>query len=745
MSIRHVPGTKNVVADALSRDPFVKPVSQRLLSESYTDLLQQASDVDNSCVQDVFRLTCHPQAMTDSSLSAEQPLSMSGDDVSAALDTQDAWDRGTQQRAISLGDHLEGLGNGGQDTLHTWSTEELRARQLQDAAIARVIFFVDRKLRPSRRERAHENHLALKLLRQWQRFQLKDGILYRVFKDPLTNIKRFQYVVPDSLKSDALAGVHDLAGHQGQPRTLSLARQRFFWYDMEKDVRNHVKTCMRCVLSKTPEPAARAPLQSIRTSAPLELVCIDFWSAEDRNNKSVDVLVITDHFTKMAHAFPCQDQTAKKVAKKLWDNFFCVYGFPTRLHSDQGASFESDLIAELMELAGVHKSHTSPYHPMGNGGTERFNRTLGNMLRSLPLQSKQKWPQMVQTMTFVYNCTVHETTGFAPFYLMFGRVPRLPVDLMFRNVSHDEGIADYDTYVKSLACDLQSAMQVAQRNSRLEQRHQADQYNKRVKGLALSIGDRVLVANKGCRGKRKLADRWEHDVYIVVASKPSLHIYKVQDSEGNTRVLHRNLLLPVNFLPLSVSPDDATLSQEAGFDFSGESVSEAHLSDHSFEDALPPIGADLSCQDGSLDRTSSWVAEQSSIQSDFDVSDVAVSGSFHTDVASTVAVPGSLHLDVPLCDVPDASVGAEVDPGDAAQHVTFAAPPNPPHNTDHTDFTAPPIPARNTVTDHPDYVHPLPTSRFGRVIRPVCRLIESMAQLQSILGGDEAVGHVIHV
>ena len=267
-------------------------------------------------------------------------------------------------------------------------------------------------------------------------------------KDPLTRHKRFQFVVPDSLQSEVLAGVHEHAGHRGQPRTLSLARQRFLWYDMEKDVRNHMRTCHRCILSKTPEPAARAPLENIRTSAPLELVCIDFWSAEDRNNKSVDVLVITDHFTKLAHAFPCQDQTAKKVAKKLWDEFLCVYGSAQRIYSDQGANFESKLVAELLELSGVGKSRMSPYHPMGNGTTDRFNCTLGNMLRSLPTRAKHKWPQLIQSMTFVYNCTAHETTGFAPFYLMFS--PRLPVDLMFRNVLHDDTVCDYNTYVKTL-------------------------------------------------------------------------------------------------------------------------------------------------------------------------------------------------------------------------------------------------------------------------------------------------------
>ena len=86
---------------------------------------------------------------------------------------------------------------------------------------------------------------------------------------------------------------------------------------------------------------------------------MDFWSAEDSKQRSVDVLVITDHFTKLAHAFPCANQTAKQVAKKLWDNVFCVYGFPERIHSDQGTHFQSNLIAELLSLAGVAKSRTT--------------------------------------------------------------------------------------------------------------------------------------------------------------------------------------------------------------------------------------------------------------------------------------------------------------------------------------------------------------------------------------------------
>lgn len=353
---------------------------------------------------------------------------------------------------------------------------------------------------PSRRERTGETHKVIKTLKQWEKVKILDGILYRVCKDVLTWKRKLQYVVPSSLVKQVLQGIHDEAGHQVQGRTLSLARQRFFWVSLERDVREYVKCCKRCVVSKTPEPEGRAPLESIKTSSPLELVCIDFWSAENSSGRSVDVLVITDHFTKMAHAFPCKDQSAKQVARLLWYRYFCVYGFPERIHSDQGANFESQLIHDLLEVAGVRKSRRTAYHLMGNGLVEWFNRTLGGTIRALPPRAKQKLPQMLQSLTFTYNCTAQESTGFAPFYLMFGRVPELPVDVMFSSVERDDVLIDYDAYVRRLKDDLKEALALAQRNAEVSQRRQADLYNKRSKGCNIEIGDQVLLANKGERG-----------------------------------------------------------------------------------------------------------------------------------------------------------------------------------------------------------------------------------------------------
>ncbi|KAI5620950.1 hypothetical protein C0J50_19553 [Silurus asotus] len=405
----------------------------------------EAEEVDGDGVRDVFR-----QGAQNLQIRLQPCLALPPDsaNVKACLSSHDQWEETSQARAVQLIQSYQDFVPAGSDTLPTIAVDEIHEMQEADSVISRVMFFMNAKRQPARRERANMNAKTLSLFRQWDKLKIMDGILYRVMQDPHSKHKRYQLVLPTSLKDQVLKGVHDLAGHQGQARTIHLARQRFFWPGMGNDICNYIKCCQRCILAKAPKPSARAPLECIKTSMPMELVCLDFWTAEDGKKRSVDVLVMTDHFTKLAHAFPCANQSAKQVARKLWDRVFCVYGFPSRIHTDQETNFESALLKELLKLSGVAKSHTTAYHPMGNGGVKRFNRTLGSMLRTLPLKEKHKWSEQIQTLTFAYNATVHETTGYAPFQLMFGRVPRLPVDVMFRQVLRDPVVVDHGTYLK---------------------------------------------------------------------------------------------------------------------------------------------------------------------------------------------------------------------------------------------------------------------------------------------------------
>ena len=103
-----------------------------------------------------------------------------------------------------------------------------------------------------------------------------------------------------------------------------------------------------------------------------------------------------------------------------------------RDYSDQGQIFESNLIRQLRAIAGVEKSGTTPYHPMGNGQCERFNQTLLKMVGTLEEYEKSDWKAHVPTLTHAYNATFHHnTTGYSPYLLMFGRHSRLAIDAFF--------------------------------------------------------------------------------------------------------------------------------------------------------------------------------------------------------------------------------------------------------------------------------------------------------------------------
>lgn len=201
--------------------------------------------------------------------------------------------------------------------------------------------------------------------------------------------------------------------------TTSLVHDHFFWPHMQSDIERYVTKTCTCLKQKKPCHDTKAPLVNIVTTQPFELVCIDFL--EQCKGGYEYILVIVDHFTHFTQAYATTSKSGKTVANLIFIDFALKFGFPSRIHHDQG-EFENQLFSQLRELSGVAESRTTPH-----GRVEWLKRTLLQMLRTLTEKQKSNWKESLNKLMFAYNCTRCDVTGYSPFYLLYGRSQRLPV------------------------------------------------------------------------------------------------------------------------------------------------------------------------------------------------------------------------------------------------------------------------------------------------------------------------------
>uniref|UniRef100_A0A7N9AYF5 Gypsy retrotransposon integrase-like protein 1 n=1 Tax=Mastacembelus armatus TaxID=205130 RepID=A0A7N9AYF5_9TELE len=431
--------------------------------------------------------------------------------------------------------------------------EQLSEAQKTEPIIGPVLQWKQVGSRPRFRELKAFSPKTKCLFREWEKLVLdSDCILYRA------TAARKQLVLPEQYKKMVLEELHNNMGHQGVDRTVSLVRDRFFWPYMQSDIEHYVTKACCCIKQKKPCHESRAPLTNIVTTQPFELVCIDFLHLDKCRGGYEYILVIIDHFTRFAQAYATTSKSGKTAANLIFNDYALKFGFPSRIHHDQGGEFENQLFSQLKTLSGVAGSRTTPYHPMGNGQVERMNRTLLQMLSTLTETQKSNWKDSINKLMYAYNCTCCEVTGYSPFYLLFGRSPRLPVDMFF-GLCPGSGPNDLRDYVDKWKKGMEEAYAIANENAKKAAEKSKRRYDTKVRSSVLLPGERVLVKNLTPRGgPGKLRDYWEEVIHTVVRQiGPDLPIYEVrpEKGKGRARVVHRNLLMSCDHLPFEQEPE----------------------------------------------------------------------------------------------------------------------------------------------------------------------------------------------
>ena len=336
-----------------------------------------------------------------------------------------------------------------------------------------------------------EEKLARKIVLESRHFDLLDGILHH--ENPHSPGK-WCLAVPVSLRSALLADAHGglFAGHLGEKRVYDRLRRSYWWQGMRSDVRKHCRSCLPCATRRGVGRATHPPLQPIPVGGPFHCIGVDILKLPLTYDGNQYVLVFLDYLTKWVEAFPIKDQKAETVARVLVEEVICRHGAPERLLSDRGSNFLSELVAEVCRLMQIKKINTSGYHPQTDGLVERFHRTLISMLSRYVEKHARDWDHYLPYMLYAYRVTAQESTRESPFFLLYGRDARQPLEEAL-DCPTSAYMVDLDDYKSELVQGLTSAWDTAAECIKSAQNHQKSVYDRSAKTMKYRVGDRVMV------------------------------------------------------------------------------------------------------------------------------------------------------------------------------------------------------------------------------------------------------------
>ena len=378
--------------------------------------------------------------------------------------------------------------------LDTWTKEQLLEWQNKDINIQKILHLkslFDEKPPKQHIEGAFNECRILWCL--CESLEVQNGILYYQFLTETGEVK-LVLVAPREIREKIFHELHEnrTAGHMGRDKTIDSVKRRFYWPGMSSDIASWVKQCNSCARCKPGPGIGKAPLQQSLVGAPLDRIAIDIVGpcpvTRDGNEY---MIVVQDYFTKWTEVYPSIRHNALIVGDKLATEFFCRFGVPNQIHSDQGREFESELFAHLCSLFGIEKTRTCPYRPQSDGLVERMNRTLKQMLSIFANSNRNDWDDHLPFLLMAYRATIQDSIGVTPHKMMFGRDMQCPIDIIAGNVPQNKTDTCSVKYIEWLKHSLETTYEFASKQLGKAASRQKKHYDRGVKPRSFSEGDYV--------------------------------------------------------------------------------------------------------------------------------------------------------------------------------------------------------------------------------------------------------------
>ncbi|CAF1370955.1 unnamed protein product [Rotaria sordida] len=280
------------------------------------------------------------------------------------------------------------------------------------------------------------------------------------------------------------------------------------------------------------------------------LVGMDYWgpTVQSTRNGNKYVITMTDYLSKYVFAKAVRTNSAQEAAEFFLDVCY-HYGAPTKLITDQGPHFMAELTKSTIN--SCHTTHilATPYHPMSNAQTERFNATFVPALSKLMNEQNQDWDELLQPVIYAYNTSQHGTTRFSPFQIMFGRENLLLMDPRQMKISFSKQNQYYEKVKRARKIIIDHAKLNIQHQSKLAK----IRYDRNRPDPIYHIDDLVLirVINKAS----KLQEKYEGPYRIIDQKGPSTFIVKIEDPDNDYNPNYTKQVTTSDMKPIFIRED----------------------------------------------------------------------------------------------------------------------------------------------------------------------------------------------
>ena len=357
-------------------------------------------------------------------------------------------------------------------------------------------------------------------------YMLMDGVLYSTKRPHVHAADYPRLLLPTQFRDSVIDRAHREVGHLNNA-TLTRLCEAYVWSGMRRIVRARIAKCPLCCVHSRKTDLVEMGTMDL-ANYPGQIIGMDlqgpYVPSAAGSNKYI--LLIIDHCTLWIEAYPLPDKTNKSVWTAFANYYLPRFGSPEVIISDNGLEFCANDWEDYLLGLGISHRRTTPQHPQSNGKTERANKTVKNMLAVAVNNQVNMWEDRLGDVLMAYRISVSSVTGYSPYYLLYGRRPRVPL-------SNTLFVPNGDLFANRLDF-LAQALQTARVNTEHSRIANRERLKRRANAGDIHKGDHVIVL-----APERLTLTSRFDPLWIVTRIRGTTLWLHQQQTGKIRKVHR--------------------------------------------------------------------------------------------------------------------------------------------------------------------------------------------------------------